>query len=115
MGDFSSDYLAQEICQLKALVSRLVEELALPCKPVGYIPLSRAAESPNIPFGRKKLKALYEAGAVRGFREHGRGRGQGELILDLASIRDYCERRASEGEEEIARARGFLKHMGLDR
>lgn len=107
--------LVQEVSQLKAMMSELVQELSMHRKAVGFIPLPRASESPDIPFGRKKLEALYDAGDIRGFREQGRGRGQGELILDLASIRSYCERRAAEGEEDQARARHFLKEMGLGR
>lgn len=54
----SKDNLTQEVCQLKALVGELVQELSLSSKGVGFIPLARAAEGQALTSSTKVVLRL---------------------------------------------------------
>jgi hypothetical protein len=112
MGD---SFLEQEIQALKGLVIELADEVRQLRAGSGYAPVSKAAQLPGVPFGQKKLRALYQAGRIRGFTQPGRG-GNLELILDVGSVLEYCEAACGPSDEAVRReGRDLARSMGLIR
>lgn len=110
MGNLALDLLT-EIRDLREIVQGLAGEVRLGGRLTDWAPLKIAAE--RGPFKQKTLIKMYTNEDIRGFRKPGRGRGEGELILNLASIDAYCKSQAGGDNDKTiqARAKDTLRRL----